>query len=116
MAKIQTQHTFFGVHRWEDCPLNTVSFLRYVHHHDFTIVAECDVSHQDREVEFLMVRMEIIRAVNQLWPKIDDIIIDFGTDSCEHISERIEKRLAEKFHRSFKVSVYEDNISRGGQW
>ena len=91
-----------GMHCYPTAP-DDVSFLRQMHRHMFNYEAEIEVFHNDRELEFILVKHEIDDFVcNQNWPE---------TVSCEQMAEAIGQCLQTKygFHRFMSVSVFEDN-------
>jgi len=61
--KIQVKENVLGTHYWSKCPHKEVSFLKNEHHHDFWIRVECEVTHDDREIEFLMLRIWLQKHV-----------------------------------------------------
>jgi hypothetical protein len=113
--KIEVKHTVLGTHRWTACPHKEVDFLRNEHLHDFTIRASCNVTHTDRQVEFILVRIRIIEYFEMNHARKDSIY-RFGELSCEALSKRIEDHLKRAFHKNFKVNVSEDETYRGGDW
>ena len=48
-----------GFHNWENCPIDEVSFLRSPHRHMFHFKCYQDVSHDDRDVEFIMLKRRV---------------------------------------------------------
>jgi hypothetical protein len=71
-----------GLHRWKDCPIDEVSFLRDRHRHIFHIEARKRVSHNDRDVEIILFK-------RQLESFLGAEPIEFGDMSCEMIAEKI---------------------------
>lgn len=84
-----------GVHHWPECPIEDVAFLRDKHRHMFHIAASKLVTHDDRDVEIIMLKRKITAYIG--------IIYDFGPKSCEMIA----KELLEKFDL-WSCSVLED--------
>jgi len=114
--KIEVKHTVLGTHQWSSCPFKEVEFLRNEHHHDFTVRAVLEVNHEDRELEFILVRIELIKAIEKLYPKKNHIV-RFGERSCEMISTEIQRELYLVLGQgNFKVNVSEDETYRGGDW
>ena len=94
--KIFVTTRFEGFHRWPSAP-DEVAFLRERHRHIFHVRAERVVSHDDRDVEFILFKREIecgIREANT------DETLDW---SCE----RWASYLLERFELS-KCEVSED--------
>ena len=42
-----------GLHQWKDCPLPNVEYLKHLHRHTFQINCRAEVSHGDRDIEFI---------------------------------------------------------------
>ena len=70
-----------GTHSWPDCPIEAVSFLRNPHRHLFHIKAVKEVSHDDRDVEIIMLK----RAMKHYLK--DSYDGDFCTMSCEMLAK-----------------------------
>jgi hypothetical protein len=90
---------FAATHSWPGCPFEDVAFLRVPHRHVFHIKAYKQVSHTDRDVEFIKLKMDIERYLQFRYP-----MGDFGSKSCEMLA----KELILKFELS-KCEVSEDN-------
>ena len=91
-------------HRYANAP-QEVAYLRNFHRHMFNYEVELEVFHDDRELEFIMVKHEI-----------EDYLKDretnwLGTTSCEQMADSIGCILRAKygFDRELSVSVFEDN-------
>ena len=72
---------FEGFHAWPECPIEEVSFLRDTHRHIFHIVAFKTVSHDDRDIEFIVLKHKIERYLNERYPNGR-----LGSMSCEMIA------------------------------
>lgn len=96
---ITIKTTFPAIHSWTGCPLQEVFYLREPHRHIFYVTMRFEVTHNDRDIEFISQKNII-----------EDLIInvyrnhDLGDKSCEDIAEE----LGNKFGASY-VSVFEDN-------
>jgi len=99
--------TFNAKHFWKDAP-EEVSFLRIPHDHIFFIEAEIEVKHDDRELEFFLVKR-----------KLDDFIdLAFNNKtfelSCEQIADKLIGIILHHYgERKITVTVYEDNNNGG---
>lgn len=114
--KIEIKDKFLGTHYWTGCPYKEVAFLKNEHHHDFYINICCEVKHNDRDIEFIMLRIWLIKFMNKFYLKENEIF-RFSGRSCEMISEDIKKNLIKDFgDKNWKVSVSEDNNYKGGDW
>lgn len=99
---VQGQYEF--IHRYAQAP-QEVLYLRNPHRHMFHYRVELEVYHDDRELEFIMVKHEIedyLSRREQSWSE---------ETSCEQMAECIGLCLQAKygFERSLTVSVFEDN-------
>lgn len=75
---------FEGFHCWAKCPIEEVSFLRDRHRHMFHVRGEKQVFHDDRDVEFIMLKNEVAAYLAQLYPKGE-----MGSTSCEMVAEHL---------------------------
>jgi hypothetical protein len=89
---------FIATHSWPDCPFETESYLRDTHRHVFHIKAFKQVTHNDRDVEFIGLKNQIIYYLLDKYPTGE-----FGAKSCEMLA--IE--LISEFNLS-RCSVDED--------
>lgn len=89
---------FEALHKWGECPLPEVNFLRDVHRHIFHVRMEKNVSHSNRDVEFIMWKRAILDYVREHWDRKD-----LGNMSCEHMAETLGVMFDAK-----KVEVSED--------
>lgn len=92
-----------GLHYWADCPLNEVSYLRDPHRHLFYVRAYKKVSHDDRDVEFIVLKHKIQSYLQDKYFCPMSNLLDFQTMSCEMIA----KELISKFNLS-RCDVSED--------
>jgi hypothetical protein len=70
-----------GVHHWPGCPFDDVAFLKDKHRHIFHIKATKAVTHDDRDVEIIMLKREIEQYLFEAYEG------DFDTNSCEMIAK-----------------------------
>lgn len=90
--------TIEGTHYWKTCNIQEVLYLKDKHRHIFYIEAHKKVTHNDREVEIIMLKREIS---NYLITKYN---YEFHNMSCEDIAEE----LLMHFNLTY-VKVLEDN-------
>lgn len=90
---------FEGIHCWPDCPFDEVSYLRSPHRHVFYIRAHKNVFHDDRDIEFIMLKHEIERYLKTQYPDGQ-----LGAKSCEMLG----RELMERFDLC-QIDVSEDN-------
>ena len=109
--RIKVKHVVLGTHNWPNAEevFPEVGFLSHEHHHDFNISVECDVNHHDREIEFIMLRVELMKFIDQKWP--GKYIKKFGPFSCEQIGQVIQTHMENIYGmRNWTIEVFEDNI------
>lgn len=72
-----------GLHHWPEAP-DAVAFLRNPHRHTFYVTLTIDVRHDDRELEFILVK----RALEAHLKPMERAARagEVSTNSCEHIA------------------------------
>lgn len=105
MTTVIVNTSFEGFHRYENAP-KEVSFLRDVHRHIFHVNVEIEVFHDDRELEFILIKQKLDRYIKlRKW----DV-----NSSCEQIGEAICRHLTELYgERKIICTVMEDNENGG---
>ena len=93
-----------GEHQWKECPFEEVAYLRVLHRHVFHIKAFKEVTHTERDVEFIMFKHEIADYFKEKYYNETKKLHCFGNMSCEKICEE----LMDKFNLT-RVEVSEDN-------
>lgn len=90
---------FIGFHRWKDAP-DEVAFLREWHRHVFHVRLEVPVRHDNRDVEFLLLKQ-----------KLENYISDtYSTRKFEYSCEQIANNLLVQFQaRECQVSEDGEN-------
>lgn len=81
-----------GLHNWANCPHEEVAYLRDDHRHVFHIKASVEVTHTDRDVEFIMLKhsIEEYLITNYFDPII--YMCNFGSMSCEMLAVELINR------------------------
>lgn len=92
--------TFCATHHWPACPFKEVEYLQQIHRHQFHVVMKFPVEHEDRALEFIMLKEELTKFLRE---KYDGQFL--GTKSCEQIAEE----LLHTFPKSTFTSVFEDD-------
>jgi len=87
-----------GVHRWKDCNIESVLYLKDFHRHIFYIEVRKQVRHNDRDIEIIRFKHNILKYLDKTFDNF------FGDMSCEDIAEV----LMNEFELSY-VKVLEDN-------
>ncbi len=109
MRKIEFKDVFLGTHFYENCPVKEVEFLKHEHHHDFNITVSCNVTHENRDLEWIKLRVELKKFIKTKY-LIKDEIVRFGGMSCESIGKDILNYFVIKYgFRNWCVKVSEDN-------
>lgn len=93
-----------ATHNWPACPFEEVDYLRVPHRHVFHIKAFKPVYHDDRDVEFIMLKHEIQDYLEEKYYDHRKKLHVLGHTSCEMLG----RELALEFGLS-RVDVSEDN-------
>ena len=88
-----------GIHCWANAPEHR-SYLATLHRHLFYIEVRCNVSHDDREIEF----HDLLDTAKSLFTGGN-----MGNKSCEQMARNLATELVQRYQRSFTVEVSEDN-------
>lgn len=98
--------SFEGIHCWPEAP-EEVAYLRNPHRHMFRVSATISVKHNDRDIEFIMVKHHIDQ-----WIRLQTNsrgVYEMGRNSCEDTADLILQWIASKYpKRHISVSVFED--------
>lgn len=101
-TSIYVTSSFIGFHRWPEAP-DEVAFLRSTHRHVFKVRVELAVTHDDRQLEFFIVKREL----DALLALRNDT--DLGASSCEHLAKMIMAFLSlDEDKKVLQVEVSED--------
>jgi len=97
---------FYGIHKYPNAP-DEVAFLRNEHRHKFYVNATIEVFHDDRELEFIMVKNRINEFIAN---NITSMPVMYSCEMmCKDIIMFIESTYCTDTTRKIKVSVFEDN-------
>jgi 6-pyruvoyl-tetrahydropterin synthase len=117
---VRTQ--FEAQHRYPDAP-EEVAFLRNMHRHMFHVEVQIEVSHDDRELEFLLVKRDLDEVLAgrdapkpTSWPDREYYgMPTLQNLSCEAVARLVRKYLKAKYppttslpYRRIHVKVFED--------
>ena len=87
--------------------LKEVQFLAYPHRHIFHFKVTVGVTHNDRDIEFIILK----RWMESLY---SDSVINIDYKSCEMLAEDLIGMLRNKYgDRYYRVEVFEDNENGG---
>jgi len=102
IAKLELE----GLHNWPAAQgvFPEVGFLSSMHRHKWYITAKKRVHHDDRDVEFIMFKRDILEYLGNQYYNADSRTHEFGAMSCEMLAREI---LLE-FDCGY-VSVFEDD-------
>lgn len=102
---------FQGLHNWKDCPIPNVGFLRNVHRHKFFVKAKFEVDHNDRDIEFFIVKEKLDNALHLLYYEgLPLAMLTLNSRSCEMIAEELYQCLIDNFdYHAYSIEVWEDN-------
>lgn len=90
-----------GIHRYPDAP-EGVKFLRHDHRHMFYFRAEIGVVHNDRDIEFILLKRELESLYD------NDVLI-LNHKSCEMMAEDLYKYIQTHYpDRDVTITVSED--------
>ena len=93
-----------GVHKWAECPILEVNYLKNEHRHMFHITCKKSVSHNERQVEIIQLKHQLNKFLNDTFFKKEIGCLDFQNMSCETIAETLLKAFQLNY-----VEVLEDN-------
>lgn len=90
-----------GIHKYPDAP-EEVAFLRHPHRHMFHFKIQIEVTHNDRDIEFIMFKRELEGLY-------DDKILQLDYKSCEMMSDDLYKQITDKYPgREVHIEISED--------
>ena len=93
MRMIWCTFSVIGFHKYKSSPKD-VKYLRQEHRHKFNFKVSVEVTHENREIEFHMLRRDCIIILKTEFSRdIDTDEFDFEGCSCELIADQIMQRL-----------------------
>jgi hypothetical protein len=100
-----------GQHHWPGAH-GTEVYLSHPHRHLFTVDLDVQVVHGDRELEIIAEARWLSEFAASLAERESDGLLDFGPQSCEHLSDRIVTAATDRFgaHRRIRCQVLEDDV------
>lgn len=93
-----------GVHYWQDCNIDEVSYLKNLHRHLFYIRLEKEVNHNDRDIEIIQYKHLIEKYLNDKYYDVNLNLLNFQGMSCESIATELQNNFDLNL-----VEVLEDN-------
>lgn len=114
MTTVSIQESIYIKHNWSDCPIKDVSFLRDKHIHKMFITVEVIVQHLDRQVEFFVLRSDLLHAIDALYPiDVKMQIYDLGQRSMEMVAKDLFDILCNCPYNVISVTCSEDGFFSG---
>lgn len=104
---------FEALHHWPGAIDHGESYLAWPHRHEFHVLVEAEVQHDDRELEFIDMKRRVNDFIRRYVAKPDSIsggIPDLGRTSCESLAKTLLMFLQEEYgdDRGYTVEVLED--------
>jgi len=97
--RVFAQTRFEALHSWDNAE-PPVEYLKHPHRHEFHVKAEVEVSHTDRDIEFIYLKHRLNQIAESL--EVQDL-------SCEQYAMRICQQLVnDNPNRNVEVTVSED--------
>lgn len=106
--EIETQ--FDGIHNWQSCPIEEVSYLKNPHRHIIIVKVRINTS-KDRQIEFYMFKKDVDDLIDRLFGR--DRVKKLNQKSMETIALMIAKGLLPKYPHHLIVSCSEDGQGTG---
>lgn len=103
---ITVKTSFVGFHKWDNAP-DRVAFLKDLHRHIFNVEVEFKVNHNDRDLEFFLMKELVQKIIKSLYKKNPDYIDWLMVWSCEMIAEDIYEQIP-TVYEVVRVNVSED--------
>lgn len=103
--KLEALHAFFGA---EDAKFKEVEYLKYPHRHIFGFKVELKVTHDDRDVEFIMFKHMIEEYLTTKYYSEEIRMLDFTGRSCEMLAKELIEFCLEQGLQPVEVTVDED--------
>lgn len=91
-----------GIHKYPEAPPE-VAFLRFPHRHMFHFTVSIEVFHDDRDIEFIMLKRELEKLY-------DGGALELDYKSCEMIADELYKYLNAHYpNRRVTIEIMEDD-------
>lgn len=75
---------FEGIHNWPTCDIEEVSYLKLPHRHIFHITCYMTVTHNDRDIEFIVIKHMVENWLKENYPGGH-----MGSTSCEQLAHQL---------------------------
>ena len=81
-----------AVHCWATCDIEEVEYLKYLHRHTFGFLCRAEVTHNDRDIEFIKFKHEIKDYIGRKYYDPKYKCCNFTGQSCEMLAEELVKQ------------------------
>ena len=78
-----------GLHSWPNCDIEEVEYLKYMHRHTFQFFCRAEVSHGDRDIEFIEFKHSIKAYIGSKYYDKKYKCCNFTGQSCETLAEEL---------------------------
>lgn len=78
-----------ALHCWANCDIEEVEYLKHPHRHTFQFLCQAEVTHGDRDIEFIKFKHEIKGYLGSKYYDKKYKCCNFGTMSCEMLAEEM---------------------------
>ena len=99
--------SFEGFHKYVDAP-EEVSYLRQLHRHIFGVEVELSVTHNNRDLEFIIVKHHIEDFLKNTYKQGE-------TYSCEQIADDVCKHLIDVYNPKRVSCLITEDGENGGR-
>ena len=108
-ASVVVNFQIEGLHHWPEARemLPEVGYLSDKHRHMFHFTCKKKVNHDNRDVEFIMFRKDIMTYLTKYYSE-EFSCLDFSAMSCEMLAEELLDRFGLEY-----CSVFEDGENGG---
>lgn len=104
MREVVVRFRLPGTHCWPTCDIPQVDYLQHKHRHVFHFECRAEVQHNDRQLEFMVLRNRLVKDLQMCFGNDKDEALNFDWRSCEALAQY----LLNKFAFLSQVSVFED--------
>lgn len=78
-----------GLHSWPNCNIDEVDYLKYMHRHTFQLLCRAEVTHNDRDIEFIEFKHQIKEYIAKRYYDPKYRCCNFTGQSCESLAEEL---------------------------
>ena len=92
-----------ALHSWPNCDIEEVEYLKYMHRHTFSFQCRAEVTHNERQIEFIVFKHQIKEYLGKKYYDPKYKCCNFTGQSCESLAEELVKEF-----NLYRCSVSED--------